>query len=144
MSTEAFRLRDATGNVVGIATRTAAIGGSSGSDTSTSTWLLVVPARGALFLTQTDAADVSAREQVVNGTARVIAPAQTAAFWSGGDRYRITAGPRGEGTVLRGTDEFDGLRGHYTETWVRGPVNADGSAAGEIRLSTVTVRDAAP
>lgn len=145
VSAELFRLRDSAGNVVGVASRMAGIGGAMGTGRSSSGWMLVIPARGTLFLAQGDAADVTARERVSGGVPRVIAPAQAAAFWAGGSRYRVTGGASGQGTILRGTREFDRLVGNYTETWAVGEVNADGSATGTITLSTIAVlAEAAP
>jgi hypothetical protein len=144
VSAELFRVRDTAGNVIGVASRMAGIGGALGTGHSTSGWMLVIPSRGSLFLTQSDTADVTARERISGGVPQVIAPAQTAAFWAGGSRYRATGGASGTGTILRGTREFDGLQGTYTETWAVGEVNADGSATGTITLSTVAVKAEAP
>ena len=86
--------------------------------------------------------DTTARQELGATGAVVLAPAQGARFWSDRPRVRITApAPAGatSGRLLRGTGEFDGLRGSFTETWDLQEVNADGSTTGRILLSTLAV-----
>ena len=71
-----------------------------------------------------------------------MAPAQSAAFWTEGPRFRVTAAARGStGKVLRGTDEFAGLTGSFAETWELEETNADGSTRGHIVLSTLVAAE---
>jgi hypothetical protein len=139
-STEAFRLRDDAGNIIGLASRTTtAIPGRDGRAVQATDWMLLIPSRGALLLSQLNSRDVAPRTRPAAGD---IAPAaDVQAFWSEGSRYRITAGPEAEGmgTVVRGTEEFAGLRGSYEETWELAEVAADGSTRGRIMLSTRTI-----
>lgn len=142
-SAEIFRLRDAEDNVVGIASRMGGTGPAlANAGRSTSNWLLVIPSRGALFLSQADALDATLRQAVSADGAVMLAPAAAAAFWQDRTRIRVTAAePGGGGVILRGTDEFSTLAGRFTETWELDEVNADGSTRGRIRLSTMTVAD---
>lgn len=142
-SAELFRLRDAEDNVIGIASRLAGAGGAiSDRGRSASNWLLVIPSRGALFFAQSDVLDATVRERVTADGAVVLAPAQSAAIWTDGPRFRVTGnapattGSTTTGRLLRGTSEFAGLRGSFTETWNLAEENADGSTGGRIVLST--------
>lgn len=143
LSAELFRLRDAEDNVIGLAGRLAGTGGAlADQGRSATNWLLVIPSRGALFLAQSDVLDTTARQELGATGPVVLAPAQGARFWSDRPRVRITApAPAGatSGRLLRGTGEFDGLRGSFTETWDLQEVNADGSTTGRILLSTLAV-----
>jgi len=144
-SAEVFRLRDNDDNVIGIASRLAGTGGAiADPGRSASNWLLVIPSRGALFLAQTDVLDTTLREQLTADGNVALAPGQTAAFWTDRQSLRVTAtapatnGSATTGKVLRGTSEFAGLEGSFTETWDLEEVQADGSTQGRIRLSTFT------
>ena len=144
-SAELFRLRDTDDNVIGVASRLAGTGGAiADPGRSASNWLLVIPSRGALFLAQTDVLDTTVRGQVTADGAVAVAPEQTAAFWTDRQRLRVTAtapattGSATTGKVLRGTSEFAGLEGSFTEHWDLEEVNADGSTRGRIQLSTIT------
>lgn len=146
VSAELFRLRDTEDNVVGVAGRLTGTGGAiADAGRSASNWLLVVPSRGALFLAQSDAFDATVRQGFAADRVVALAPAQAADFWTDGPRLRVTAaapsrdGSATTGKVLRGTSEFAGLRGSFTETWDLEEVNADGSTRGRILLSTLTV-----
>jgi hypothetical protein len=144
-SAELFRIRDTEDNVIGVAGRLAGTGGAiADPGKSASNWLIVIPSRGALFLTQTDNFDTTVREQLtVNGSV-ALAPAQAAAFWADRSRVEVTASAPDvvrsatTGTILRGTSEFAGLTGRFTETWELEEVSADGSTHGRILLSTLT------
>ena len=145
VSAELFRLRDAEDNVIGVAGRLAGTGGAiADPGRSASNWLIVIPSRGALFLTQSDVQDTTVRESSTPTAAwpwrrrRPRLLDRPPAFPDHGAR----AGRRRAGTtgrVLRGTSEFAGLRGSFTETWDLEEVNADGSTRGRILLSTITV-----
>ncbi len=144
-SAELFRIRDTEDNVIGVASRVAGAGGAiSDRGRSDSNWLLVIPSRGALFLAQSDVLDSTVRERVSADRTVAVPPAQSATFWTDGPRFRVTAnlstpaGSRSTGRVLRGTSEFAGLKGSFTETWNLEEVNADGSTRGRIVLSTFT------
>lgn len=145
VSAELFRLRDTEDNVIGVAGRLAGTGGAiADPGRSASNWLIVIPSRGAMFLTQTDAFDTTIREQLTAGGNVALAPPQAAAFWADQSSFRVTAVAPGTirssttGQVLRGTSEFAGLTGSFTETWELEEVSADGSTRGRVLLSTLT------
>jgi hypothetical protein len=137
-SVEVFRLRDIAGNVVGLASRStssrmlAGEGNVQGSD-----WILLIPSRGALFLTQRNGPDVAPRPHPARA-GLVPAADDSAGFWSRGSRQRITAAAAGGhgGRILRGTDEFEGLQGSFEETWDLEEIDADGITRGRITLAT--------
>jgi hypothetical protein len=134
---EMFRLRDADGNVIGIASRaTGRMPGQRVAAASATNWMLSIPSRGTLLMAQENSADILPM-RVEDGYAL---PAETTEFWAPGTRYRITAGPapEGRGRILRGTNEFASLTGSYTELWELEEVAADGHTSGRITLSTIT------
>lgn len=136
---EIFRLRDAGGNVIGLASRlTARMPGRAGRDRSVSNWLLLIPSRGSLLLSQENGADMGP----VKTAAGWVAAADAPGFWSTGSRYRISAGPApgGRGRVVSGTGEFARLDGDYSEVWELGELGVDQRSQGTIQLSTVTAR----
>lgn len=134
---EVFRLRDVAGNVVGLASRTTAPrAAADGGTGSVSEWVLLLPSRGTLFLTQVNARDVAPRPGPAPDT--LVPAADAGGFWSDGTRLRITAGPAdgGAGRVNGGTEEFAGLSGSYDETWELEQVAANGESRGRITLTT--------
>ena len=151
VSAELFRLRDSEDNVIGVATRVAGTGGAiADPGRSSSNWLLVIPSRGALFLAQTDVLDTTVREQSTAGSIVEFAPGATAGFWTDRSPFRVTAsspamngsattGSATTGKVLRGTNEFTGLEGTFSEVWKLEEVSAAGATRGSILLSTLTV-----
>ena len=130
--TELFRLRDVSENVIGVAARTTGNRGGAGSN---SDWILLIPSRGSMLMTQRDSANLAPLRA---GDGWML-PAETRAFWTAAKRYRITAGPApsGRGKILRGTEEFARLTGSYTETWELVNQLTDGTTEGRILLSTI-------
>ena len=104
----------------------------------------MIPSRGALFLAQSDVLDTTARERIGAQGSEALAPEQNGALWTDRSQIRITAvapatsGYANTGKLLRGTNEFAGLRGSFTESWDLEEVNADGSTRGRILLSTLS------
>lgn len=142
VSAETFRIRDTEDNVIGVASRLAGTGGAiADTNRSVSNWLVVIPGRGAIFLSQPDAFDTTARQRdTLNGmvTLNVM---QNRAFWGNSTERRITAAtPRYAGRILRGTDEFAGLSGNFSETWTLDGTSPDGSLHGRIVLATLSER----
>lgn len=140
VAVELFRLRDTDGNVIGIASRaTARLLGQRVAAASTTNWMLLIPSRGSLLLTQENSADL----RPVPTPDGYELPAEHREFWAPGTRYRITAGPApdGRGRLVRGTEEFAGLNGSYAEIWELDEVAADGRTSGRITLTTVTARE---
>lgn len=123
---EHFKLRDGGGNVIGLAARhwSEAPGGPAAA------WSLLVPSRGALFLTaageRRDALDAALRR---SGW-------RPSAAWEGSVRVELAA----EGRFVAGSDEFDGLGGGYTEIWTVTGVGESGEIRGTIELDTLTYR----
>jgi hypothetical protein len=140
VSAEVFRLQDSAGNVVGIASRsTSRRSDSDGTLVQGTDWMLILPSRGTLFMTQVNSRDVGPWPSGAGATGVNLAPATDASgFWSGDKRLQITAGPEpeGAGRVLGGSEEFAGLKGTYEETWELGEVTADGTTRGRIILVT--------
>ena len=136
-SIELFRLRDGEGNVIGLASRSTAVFPEQRFDNATSSnWILMIPSRGTLLLSQEDSANLSAR----GGAGGFELPAETAEFWAPGSRYRITAGPApgGRGRIVGGSDEFRDLSGSYSEIWELSEISSDGRTEGRISLVTVS------
>jgi hypothetical protein len=136
-SAEVFRLRDMAGNVVGLASRSTSVRGAPGGVVAEgSDWVLLLPSRGAVFMTQANARDVAPRTLARGST---VPAADDVGFWAGTTSVRISAGPAagGAGRVVGGTGEFDGLQGSYDETWELEEAGAvDGITRGRITLDT--------
>ncbi len=136
-ASEVFRLRDADDNVVGLASRTTSRRSAGGGPPVQGTdWILLLPSRGALFMTQLNGIDAAPRP---GGHGSDLVPAADApGFWSAGNRLRITAGPAqgGAGEVVGGSDEFAGLEGTYEETWELEDAAPNGPTRGHITLVT--------
>jgi hypothetical protein len=124
---EHFKVRDSTGNVIGVAARH-----WSGSGESTSTWSVLIPSRGALVMSgrgeERGALESALRSRGYNAGKE----------WSGDARVSMTRDTGG--VVSAGTGEFQGLIGTYTETWTVAAVDEDGKVSGTIELATVTSR----
>lgn len=140
-SAELFRVRDADGNVIGLAARVAGVGGSvSDPGNSTSNWTLVIPSRGAMLLAAGDGFDATARVQ----DPWIVSATQSADAWRDRDKLLVTAGSSGgRGTLVRGTGEFVDLRGSYSETWEPADAASADRSRGQIVLSTLVKRDGA-
>lgn len=129
---EQFKLRDRTGDVIGLAARhwTETVGNTA------TAWLIVIPGRGAMLLAgpgeSTGAVDAAMRA----GGHR---PGEA---WSGDLELIIGAEAHAAGRMLAGTLEFDGLDGRYTETWRLAGIDAAAALRGTIVLDTVTYRGA--
>lgn len=146
VSAELFRLRDGADRVIGVASRLSGVGGAiADPGHSASNWLLVIPSRGAIFLTQTDAFDTTVRALPGTDGGVFLSPAQNGPWWREARVVQVTAaapsttGSGTQGKVLRGTREFAGLSGSFTETWQLDSVTQDGLPRGRIALSTFTV-----
>jgi hypothetical protein len=130
---EHFKLRDATGSVIGVAARhwTATAGAGAAA-----TWSILIPSRGVLVLRAPGEArgalDAALRARGF----------KAGAAWSG--RLAVPMVREGDGVVAAGTGEFEGLVGGYTETWTIAAVDEDGRLSGTIEIGTVTSRPGAP
>lgn len=123
-----FKVRDADGNVVGVASRHAV---GPGEDAEIA-WSITLPSRGALWLVGRAQADVLAAALAGAGTG----PGEA---WSG-DIDIVVVGPAeiAPGRVEGGSDEFAGLAGRYTERWHITGISETGELRGTIELSTTT------
>jgi hypothetical protein len=135
VSAEAFRVRDRAGNVIGLASRTSAARGGAGPVRG-SDWVVLLPARGALFFTATEARDLGPQPGA-DGASRVAA-GQSPAFWGEARRLSVGNGPLAgnQGEIVGGTEEFARLRGSFAETWELDGFDPDGTARGRIVLET--------
>lgn len=142
VSAETFRIRDTDDNIIGVASRMAGTGGAiADTNRSASNWLVVIPGRGAIFLSQPDAFDTTARQRDTLNGMLVLSAMQSQSFWDNSKERRVTAStPRHAGRILRGTSEFAGLAGNFTETWKLDGISPDGGAYGRIVLSTLGER----
>jgi hypothetical protein len=140
VSAETFRIRDTEDNVIGVASRLAGTGGAmADANRSASNWLVVIPGRGAIFLSQPDMFDTTARQRDTLNGMITLSAMQDPAFWHSRREQRITAAtPRYAGRILRGTGEFAGLSGSFSETWKFDGLNPEGGAHGRIMLSTLS------
>ncbi len=142
VSAETFRIRDTEDNVIGVASRLAGTGGAiADTNRSASNWLVVIPGRGAIFLSQPDTFDTTARQRDTLNGMITLSAMQNRAFWGNSTERRITATtPRYAGRILRGTNEFAGLSGNFTETWKLDGTSPDGGLHGRIVLATLSER----
>ena len=92
-------------------------------------------------LGQPDAFDTTARQRDTLNGVIALSMMQSRALWNNTRERRITAAtPRYAGRILRGTSEFAGLSGSFSETWKLDGINPDGSTHGRIILSTLSER----
>lgn len=104
---EVYKLRNESGKVIGLASRV-----WRGGDTPYTDWTLMLPARGALFLTATGAGAAPVGE---------------------------TDAPQAMlGDVADGSREFTDFRGSFREEWVVTGRDADGRLVGAIEIMTLT------
>jgi len=112
---ELFRVRNAEGEIVGLATR---MKGSVASAANTPevvvNWMLLLPGRGALLMSD---GNVAVRSE--------------SAF----PADRMGFSPANSGVVVSGTGDFEGLAGFYQEKTAIERVDTDGQAYGLITLS---------
>jgi hypothetical protein len=141
VAVEVFRLRDSAGKVVGVASRTISQAATAGQSVQGSDWMLLIPSRGALFMTEVNAANLLPRPLSADSTTPVAATDQKA-NWTSSRHLQISAGPAadGAGQVLRGTEEFSGLTGVFRESWdldeaPGGPISGRITLATELRVA---------
>jgi hypothetical protein len=125
---EHFKVRDAEGNVVGVAARH----WSASAAGATTTWSLLIPSRGAMILSA-PGEQRGALESALQSAART--PNRVS---SGG--ATVAMAPADAGTVTAGTGEFAGLSGTYVENWTVAGVDDEGQLNATVELSTITRR----
>ena len=123
---EQYKLRNATGAVIGVAMRQWTRAEAQGS----STWVLNLPARGTLVWTSAGNAS-----ELLAGALRG-AGVQPGVAWQGELRIAVAEGERA-GTVVTGTEEFQGKTGRVEEIWELSGTDGNGSLRGTVTLNTV-------
>lgn len=123
---EHFKLRDADGNVIGMAVRHA-LALDGGEQTA---WLLTIPSRGTVALAGTAA---PARSIEAMLTAQGVAAGQTL------ERALSIDGAAPAASVAV-TGEFEGIEIELVETWVVTGIGADGQIYGTLSLNTLARR----
>jgi hypothetical protein len=124
---EHFKVRDAEGNVVGVAARHWSGSGAG----PTTTWSVLIPSRGAFVLNAAGEARGALESALRSGGY------SAGKAWSG--QVVVPMIPQGEpGVVAAGTGEFEGLAGSYTEAWMVAAVDEQGQLSGTIEINTVT------
>jgi len=127
---EHFKVRDAAGNVIGLAARH----WSGSADGGGAAWSLLIPSRGALFL----AAPAESRDAVDAALQRAgYKPGQA---WTGELKVDLTPKGGATGTMVAGSDEFGDLQGRYEELWTVTGVTETGELRGTIELDTLANR----
>lgn len=125
-SLEQYKLRDATGDVIGVAmrqwTRTDVRGAT--------TWAVSLPARGTLVWTTADNAGS------LIDSALVAAGAQSGVAWQGELRIPVAEGGNA-GEVITGTEEFEDNVGRVEEIWEISGLDGNGELRGTVTLNTI-------
>jgi hypothetical protein len=124
---EHFKVRDASGAVIGVAARH-----WTGGNAPATTWSVLIPSRGAFVLSAPGEARGALESALRAGGY------SAGKSWAGQVAVPMLKAPAG--TLAAGTGEFEGLAGSYTETWTVAAVDEDGKVAGTIALDTVTSR----
>jgi hypothetical protein len=125
---EHFKIRDASGSVVGVAARHWAASASG----ATTTWSLLIPSRGAMALSAPGEARGALEAALKAGGQSQNGP------WNGSVTVAMTSNE--PGSVTAGAGEFAGLSGSYTETWTVTGVDEAGEVDATVELSTITRR----
>jgi hypothetical protein len=121
---EHFKVRDAGGNVIGVAARH----WSASASGATTTWSLLIPSRGAMILSAPGEARGALESAIRSGSQR-------------SPRSDVTVAMTDEpGTLTAGTGEFAGLVGSYTETWTVAGVDEAGDLTATVEICTITRR----
>jgi hypothetical protein len=126
---EHFKVRDASGNVVGVAARHWSATGTA----ATTTWSVLIPSRGTLVLRAPGEAQGAVEAALAAGGAGAGKP------WTGQIAVAMTPAAT-PGEIAAGTGEFAGLGGSYTETWNLAGVDDEGRLLGTVVLDTIMSR----
>ncbi len=124
LAVDHYKLRDVDGAVIGVAARHA----TSTADGQVAVWSVVIPSRGGFVLT-----GASQEAALIGGLQRN--GYQPGNAWTGD----LQIGPEREsGRLVSGSEEFEPLRGTYTETWHLTGVDEAGVPRGTVELTMVT------
>ena len=130
MLVEHFKIRDSSGNVIGVAARHWSGGGAR----PRTAWSVLIPSRGGLLL-----AAPRAKRAARSMRRSLKAGYHAGNAWNGTVALESRRTAR-TATVTTGSAEFEGLSGGYTEVWTVTGVSEDGELRGTIELNTVTRR----
>jgi hypothetical protein len=112
---ELFRVRNAEGEIVGLATRMKGpVASAANTPEAVTDWMLLLPGRGALLMSYGNVAVRSKSDFPVD---------------------RMGFSPANSGVVVAGTGDFEGLVGFYQEKTTIEKVDADGQTYGLVTLS---------
>lgn len=126
---EHFKIRDGTGNVIGVAARH----WSPLPDGPQTAWIIAVPSRGALLLSG-PGEGVGALEAALAARGR-----RPGSAWSGELGF-VVADDSPVASDVSGSREFAGLDVRYTERWNVTGIGEDGQLRGTIELDTLSRR----
>lgn len=124
LAADHFKLRDAEGNVIGVATRHSTATGAGPA----AIWSVVIPSRGAFVLTG-EATDAALRTSLERNGYR------PGSAWNGD--VRLQSGSD-SGRLALGREEFETLQGTYTESWHVTGVDEAGELRGTVELNMLT------
>jgi hypothetical protein len=122
-SLEHFKLRDADGNVIGIAVRhTVPL-----VDSTATAWLLTIPSRGSIALAASAPRGVTIESLLA---ARGLVAGESS-------EPGLSIDPGMSAKSVAATGEFDGIAFELIETWLVSGLEADGEIRGTLSLSTL-------
>jgi len=113
---ELFRVRDADGNIIGLASRMNGVApAADGAPQSVTDWMLLIPGRGALMMGR-----------------GVVATGEAQEFYA----ERLGFSFVNSGPVVSGTGDFANLEGFYGEETEIDNVDSTGQAFGRVKITT--------
>lgn len=118
-----FKLRDADGNVIGVAARHE-VDVAGGNETA---WLLTIPSRGTMVLASAAPRSTSISEVLAD---RGLVPGRSL-------ERELSVDFGGPSRSVATTGEFSGIDFELVETWVVSGLDEDGVVRGTLRLNTV-------
>jgi len=122
-----FKVRDAGGNVIGVASRhTVGLAGAAAV-----AWSITVPSRGSLWMTGQTASNTFAAAFGRIGY-------QPGEPWNGDLEIAVGPSEQPSGRIDGGSEEFAALTGSYQERWQITGIDDSGVLSGTIELSTTS------
>lgn len=118
-----YKLRDAEGNVIGLAVRHELETG----DATETAWLLTIPSRGAIALAANGSGEAMIEAEIA---ARGLAAGQSI-------DQPLSIDSRQPARSVSATGEFAGIDFELVETWIVTGLDDDGGVRGTLRLNTV-------
>lgn len=124
LAVDHYKLRDVDGSVIGVAARHT----TSTDEGPVAVWSVVIPSRGGFVLTG-ESQDTAVLDGLQRSGYRP-GDAWTGDLQAGADRE--------SGRLVSGSEEFETLRGTYTESWHLTGVDEAGVPRGTVELTMVT------